>query len=1276
MNPGVLVMGGGGAGGGSGGKGGRGGNGKQGAGGKNGGENANGGGKGAGKCGQGKNGKCTNCGQNVIAGDPIDPFSGRVFTLPQSDLYLPGPTDLDLVRVYNSNAAARDVGLGHGWAHALAWSVEVHRKRATVWQPDGKPVEFELPDVSAESLSTAGWRLRRFADRFELRMGDDEFLHVFARPEGDGARFRLTCVEDRNSNRVTLHYDERGALTQIIDTAGRVIRARATREGRIASLEVKDSTGGSWLWYASYEYDANGDLVAVRRPGGFHMTYAYRDHLMTAQRFPNGLTFFYVYDEDGRCTETWGEYPGRNDPALASNLPATLADGRTGARGIYHVKVEYGDDGYREIIGPSGVQRLSYNEHGKLDKGVTGGAVTTRTYDERGNVTSTTNTVQATTRFEYDAHGRLVREIAPGGGVTEHRRDDAGRIVETLDPEGASTQFWYDGRDNLVAVRDPRGGVTEYAWDSRGLMTAIVSPNGARTTFSYDAHGNPIEIVEPTGARWRQTYNAFGRCTSMTSPTGATTRWSYDDAMRITAQHDPNGGVVRYAYDAMGLLVSTTEADGGATETEYGGYFWPVATRSPTGEVIRWTYDREGMVVETYNERGEIWRFAWDARGALREERAFDGRATHYQHDTEGRLVFSRQPSGQTQELVWNEDDDLIRAIYDDGTELSFEHDLRGQLLRAEAPRATVQYRRNAMGDIVEEEQTIDGETFVVQTSYDLAGQQTARLTSWGLTERFERDAAGWRTATALDGLMVRHERDLMGNEVRRALGDDVAIESEFDGMGWLSRRRVTRGADAPRLRPGEPAWVGRLPTSEIELRYGFSPTGEVVSSSDLKRGETRYAYDMNGRLLSVDRERGPREVFRYDATSNHHPIAPHPDDRVFGPGDRLLQRAGARYTWDDSGQLVEKRVREPGAPAERVWKYAWDSRGMLKSVTTPEGDVVEFLYDAFGRRVQKRHLVAASPRERLKLRAVTRYVWAGPMMIYEVRRTVQDAEQPHVETRAYVYEDDEQVPLLQRESRAAAGAPVRVGPWHAYVNDMNDTPEYLITPRGEIACALRRSAWGETSVEPGASTTTPLRFLGQYHDPETGLHYNRMRYYDPEVGRYISADPVALVEGLPNAFRYGINPISWSDPWGLHAVTGVRLTFADGTTASPPTQTNNRRQRAGFFSGYSKRFPWKSDPYCQKLGPGKAYWQSHTERKAMRWADSVAKKKEKSLEGAHLEMRGELAPCNTCHAAMKAWSKKTGAKVTYTWPRNKSRSYDGGVSKGSKRLPYSNASG
>ncbi|MFS8070374.1 MAG: RHS repeat-associated core domain-containing protein, partial [Byssovorax sp.] len=108
----------------------------------------------------------------------------------------------------------------------------------------------------------------------------------------------------------------------------------------------------------------------------------------------------------------------------------------------------------------------------------------------------------------------------------------------------------------------------------------------------------------------------------------------------------------------------------------------------------------------------------------------------------------------------------------------------------------------------------------------------------------------------------------------------------------------------------------------------------------------------------------------------------------------------------------------------------------------------------------------------------------------------------------------------------------VLVGGWFHYVNDPIGTPERLVAIDGSVACELRRKAWGETEAAPKAKASTALRFQGQYEDEETGLCYNRFRYYDQDTKRYISADPLGLHAGY-NDYCYP-SPLASADPLGL----------------------------------------------------------------------------------------------------------------------------------------------
>ncbi|MDI3409054.1 RHS repeat-associated core domain-containing protein [Streptomyces sp. B-S-A6] len=91
---------------------------------------------------------------------------------------------------------------------------------------------------------------------------------------------------------------------------------------------------------------------------------------------------------------------------------------------------------------------------------------------------------------------------------------------------------------------------------------------------------------------------------------------------------------------------------------------------------------------------------------------------------------------------------------------------------------------------------------------------------------------------------------------------------------------------------------------------------------------------------------------------------------------------------------------------------------------------------------------------------------------------------------------------------------------------------------RGGIAWRTRTTLWGATGWNRDYTAYTPLRFPGQYHDPETGLHYNFFRHYDPETGRYVTADPLGL-EPADNPAAYVDNPTSWIDPLGLTPTDG-----------------------------------------------------------------------------------------------------------------------------------------
>ncbi|MFH9562818.1 RHS repeat-associated core domain-containing protein [Streptomyces globisporus] len=132
----------------------------------------------------------------------------------------------------------------------------------------------------------------------------------------------------------------------------------------------------------------------------------------------------------------------------------------------------------------------------------------------------------------------------------------------------------------------------------------------------------------------------------------------------------------------------------------------------------------------------------------------------------------------------------------------------------------------------------------------------------------------------------------------------------------------------------------------------------------------------------------------------------------------------------------------------------------------------------------------------------------------------------------ALTWDHDGVKPVTQVERRLVDQAEVD-SRFFAIITDLIGTPRELVDEQGEVAWRTRSALWGATSWNRDADAYTPLRFPGQYVDPESGLHYNRHRHYDPESGRYLSPDPLGLIPA-PNAVIYVDDPTRWIDPLAL----------------------------------------------------------------------------------------------------------------------------------------------
>nr|WP_231039932.1 RHS repeat-associated core domain-containing protein [Proteus alimentorum] len=250
----------------------------------------------------------------------------------------------------------------------------------------------------------------------------------------------------------------------------------------------------------------------------------------------------------------------------------------------------------------------------------------------------------------------------------------------------------------------------------------------------------------------------------------------------------------------------------------------------------------------------------------------------------------------------------------------------------------------------------------------------------------------------------------------------------------------------------------------------------------------------------------------------------------------RITAKGYQNYHYDVNGRLTQKVVYQHGFRA-KTWYYQWNTLNQLIACFNPEGECWRYTYDAFGRRLSKHKVVDNRPTPPLnspfKDKRIQRvdYLWSGNQMVQETPIYADG-------TPAY----DAQIQWLYQPNEITPTARYQRGKLHYVVTDHQGTPREIFSEKGIISWAGRLNTWGQMAFwqshdnyadNDAEYTECHFRFAGQYEDKESGLYYNRFRYYDKDTGQYISPDPIGLLGGF-NPYGYVHCPVGWVDPFGL----------------------------------------------------------------------------------------------------------------------------------------------
>ncbi|KAB8164524.1 hypothetical protein FH609_017490 [Streptomyces sp. 3MP-14] len=1097
-------------------------------------------------------------GRRNFSPDPVDYATGEV-GWPSTDLELPGVLPLVLRRHHLSSY--RDGRLfGRSWASTLDQRLVLEEHGVRFLAEDGKELHYPVPlaDTEVPVLPVEGprWTLSwdgQPGSDFRVHQQDSGLTLRFAPIAGGRpSECVLQAIEDRNGNFIALSHDEQGAPTEVRHSGGYRVGV-AVVEGRVTSLRLLSHPDQPLL--RAYEYDDSGNLAKVYNSSGLPLTYSYDEaRRLTRWEDRNGMWYRYKYDETGRCvfgtgTDRMLEYRYQYEPEEYR----TTAIDSLGNATVYQF-----NDCFQLVAQTDPLGHTTQHSWDRYDRAVT-----------------VTDPVGHTTRFTYDESGHLVALTRPNGGTVQVEYNELGLVTSLTEADGSCWEQSFDTRGNRVALLDPAGHRTRYTHDDHGGMSSFTVATGEVTRFECDAAGLPLSTTDPMGETTRYRRDALGRVTEQISPLGAIQQAEYALEGRPLRRLDPLGGVQTWEWDAEGNLLRHVDEHGGVTRFEYGPFDLLTARCESDGARYEFLRDSETRITRVVAPLGLTWEYAYDAAGHLVRETDYDGRTVTYTVDASGRVLSRTNATGQT--VTYRRDalgNIIAKRAGDQVT--TYEYDLLGRLAAAEGPSCHLAIERDQLGRILSE--TVDGLTLT--HTYDAMGRPLSRTTPGGVVSVWGYDDVGRAATLTTAGRLLSLRRDAEGRLTERSLGNDIVLGQEWDDMGRLTSQSLTLAGQQVRDRG-----------------YTYRSDHHLTRITDNAAGTVdELTLDRAGRVTTVARPQGS-ESYAYDLIGNQRVarmtggagaipgVAEHDGARTYA-GSRVTRAGRFRYTYDRAGRTVSRQKTMLSKKPE-TWRYEWDAEDRLVRAITPDGARWHYRYDPLGRRVAKERMADDG-----SVIALTRFTWDDFTLVEE-----SGTGQPGGEPVARTWEYEGPHPVVQVDSTGGARSDDTDRRFFAIVTDLVGAPTELVEETGTIAWRSHTTLWGLTTHASPGGTETPLRFPGQYHDPETGWHHNVFRHYDPTIARFTSPDPLGLA-AAPNHYGYVHNPCTLADPLGL---TGEEI-LPPGYTSSPalegdpyhPDMVAERSQQNRDLYGPSVADRARELGYNQRVPPNRAPFNSH----------------------------------------------------------------------------------
>jgi len=970
-----------------------------------------------------------------------------------------------------------------------------------------------------------------------------------------GTDGRLSSRSDRNGNTLTFVYNPAVAGGSYIqDASGRQIKLYFDTNGRITSAQ--DPAGHSF----QYGYDPNGNLVSITAPTGAVTNYAYdANHKIIQSTNPNGHKTYFEYDSQGRAI---ANYQDGNVNRITLNFQANNTTVTTDSLGHQNTYV--------------------FNDFGLLLSHTDPlGAVTAQTWDENMNKTSVTDARGNATHFAYDAKGNLTQKTdALNHQTLMSYTPDFNLISSVTDALGQTTGFAYDVKGNPTAITDALGKTHSFAYDSFGNVTAATDTLGKSTTFTYDAASHVLVKTDALGNKTTFTYDAAGNVLTRKDALNHITGFQYDALNRLLKTTFHDGSSVSSVYDLFGNQINVTDQRGNTLTKTYDAFERLVKTTDPLGGMTQFSYDTQGRLLALTDANGHSTTYTYDGNGRVLTQSNALGFTTAFTYDAVGNVATRTDANAKTTLYSYDALNRLTNTAYADGTQVANSYDALDRKTSMIDSRGQTLFTYDALSRLLSKKDP--GTSSTITYTYDSEGRRLTSIDQNARTITNTYDALGRLTSVKDANGTTVYGYDVVSNRTSVKTPNAVTESYTFDALNRVLSAANKKGNNVISSFTNVYDPAGMITKKTLEngafLNYGYDALNQLTrETKKTDHGgiiyDYTYTYDPLGNRLSLnkavtfgdfwdeDAHRMPQRVLS-DMTHLGLHNANHPNlpqillSRAYqyDAVNRLTQWNYAlkvnnlsfaiektTYTYDKNGNRTFKqkvRIGHEGRPQETGYSYDLENRlTKLQYVHVPgihgsQSDTLSYSGDG------------------LRTRAVrntdtTAYLYDGSNVLIE--RDANNAT-TKLYTRGLDFGGGIGSLIAQNTPSSRRHRDNDKDTLYYQYNDLGSVSD-LTNPQGKASTSYQYDAFGNLLNTPdrderedereGKQDNDDNRYLFSTKelDGRSNLYYFGARYYDPEIGRWLTSDPLGMVDG-PNTYAYvKNNPLNFIDSRGESAL-------------------------------------------------------------------------------------------------------------------------------------------